>query len=126
MGIGAGAAAVVTSRCNRDDHQRSVPTLIPSRAANTAAVSPLALHFATRFCHVTLAAFAIGSHRAVSRAIAPERCSCSGYHNGARVRQTSEIGPDLTALLAKLGVPLPPKLHAVAAVPAVIAPSSAA
>jgi len=47
-------------------------------------------------------------------------------HNGARVRQTSEIGPDLTALLAKLGVPLPPKLHAVAAVPAGIAPSSAA
>jgi hypothetical protein len=47
-------------------------------------------------------------------------------HNGARVRQTSEIGPDLTALLAKLGIPSPPKLHAVAAVPAVSASSSAA
>lgn len=39
-------------------------------------------------------------------------------HNGARVRQTSEIDRDLAALLAKLGVPLPPKLHAVAAAPA--------
>jgi len=29
-------------------------------------------------------------------------------HYGARVRQTSEMGPDLTALLAKLGVPSPP------------------
>jgi transposase len=36
-------------------------------------------------------------------------------HNGARVRQTSEIDRDLAALLAKLGVPLPPKLHTVAA-----------
>ena len=36
-------------------------------------------------------------------------------HNGARVRQTSEIDRDLTALLAKLRVPPPPKLHAVAA-----------
>jgi transposase len=47
-------------------------------------------------------------------------------HNGARVRQTSEIGPDLTALLAKLGVSAPPKLHAVAAVPAITAPPSVA
>jgi hypothetical protein len=39
-------------------------------------------------------------------------------HNGARVRQTSEIDRDLAALLAKLGAPLPPKLHAVAAAPA--------
>ena len=39
-------------------------------------------------------------------------------HNGARIRQTSELDRDLTALLAKLGVPLPPKLHAVAAVAA--------
>lgn len=38
-------------------------------------------------------------------------------HNGARVRQTSELDRDLTALLAKLGVPLPPKLHTVAAAP---------
>ncbi|HEX4417259.1 MAG TPA: hypothetical protein VH165_05130 [Kofleriaceae bacterium] len=47
-------------------------------------------------------------------------------HNGARVRQPSEIGPDLTALLAKLGIPLPPKLHAVAAAPSVTAAPSAA
>jgi hypothetical protein len=39
-------------------------------------------------------------------------------HNGARIRQTSELDRDLTALLTKLGVPLPPKLHAVAAVAA--------
>jgi hypothetical protein len=44
-------------------------------------------------------------------------------HNGARVRQTSEMGPDITALLAKLGIPSPPKLHAVAAI---AAPPSAA
>jgi len=79
IGTGAGAVGGVTSRRNRDDHHRSVPTLIPSCAANTAAVSPLALHSATRFCHVTFAAFVIGSHPAVSRAITPERCSCSGY-----------------------------------------------
>jgi len=36
-------------------------------------------------------------------------------HNGTRVRQTSDIDRDLTALLTKLGVPLPPKLHTVAA-----------
>ena len=46
-------------------------------------------------------------------------------HNGARVRQTSELGADLTALLAKLGIPSPPTLHAVAAIPAVTAPSAA-
>jgi len=34
-------------------------------------------------------------------------------HNGARVRQTSEIDRNLAVLLDKLGVPLPPKLHAV-------------
>jgi hypothetical protein len=38
-------------------------------------------------------------------------------HNGVRVRQTSEIDRELTVLLAKLGVPPPPKLHAVAAAP---------
>jgi hypothetical protein len=38
-------------------------------------------------------------------------------HNGTRVRQTSELDRDLTALLAKLGVPPPPKLHAVAPTP---------
>jgi hypothetical protein len=47
-------------------------------------------------------------------------------HNGVRIRQTGEMGPDLTALLAKFGVPSPPRLHAVAAVPSVIAPPSAA
>ena len=47
-------------------------------------------------------------------------------HNGARVRQTNEIGPELTALLAKLGVPLPPKLHAVTAVAAATAAAPAA
>jgi hypothetical protein len=30
-------------------------------------------------------------------------------HNGARVRQNREIDRELAALLAKLGVPLPPK-----------------
>lgn len=34
-------------------------------------------------------------------------------HNGVRIRQTSEIDRELTALLAKLGVPVPPKLHTV-------------
>jgi transposase len=38
-------------------------------------------------------------------------------HNGARVRQTSEIDRELAALLAKLGVPAPPTLHAVATLP---------
>jgi hypothetical protein len=38
-------------------------------------------------------------------------------HNGARVRQTSELDRDLAALLTKLGVPPPPKLHVVAAAP---------
>jgi hypothetical protein len=38
-------------------------------------------------------------------------------HNGARIRQTSEFDRGLTALLAKLGVPPPPKLHTVAAAP---------
>ncbi len=38
-------------------------------------------------------------------------------HNGARIRQTSHIDRELTGLLAKLGVPLPPKLHAVAPAP---------
>ena len=33
-------------------------------------------------------------------------------HNGARIRQTSEIYRDLAALLAKLGVSASPKLHA--------------
>ena len=45
-------------------------------------------------------------------------------HNGARVRQTSEIDRDLTALLAKLGVPQPPKLHAVAAAVTGAAPAA--
>jgi hypothetical protein len=39
-------------------------------------------------------------------------------HNGARVRQTNEIDRELAALLVKLGVPLPPELHTVAAVAA--------
>lgn len=38
-------------------------------------------------------------------------------HNGVRIRQTSEIDRELTALLAKLGVPVPPKLHTVAVAP---------
>ncbi len=32
-------------------------------------------------------------------------------HTGVRIRWTSEIDRELTALLAKLGVPVPPKLH---------------
>ena len=35
----------------------------------------------------------------------------------ARVRQTSEVRKETAALLAKLGVPLPPRLHAIEPIP---------
>ena len=47
-------------------------------------------------------------------------------HNGARIRQTSELDRDLTELLAKLHVELPPKLHTVAAAAAPTDAASAA
>ena len=43
---------------------------------------------------------------------------------GARVRQTTDVRPEAAALLRKLKVPLPPKLHAVAAIPAAEKPGT--
>jgi transposase len=44
---------------------------------------------------------------------------------GARIRQTTDVRPEAAALLKKLGIPMPPKLHEVAEVPAPLAPSGA-
>lgn len=43
---------------------------------------------------------------------------------GVRVRQTTDVRPEAAALLRKLKVPLPPKLHAVAAIPAAEKPGT--
>ncbi len=43
---------------------------------------------------------------------------------GARVRQTTDVRPEAAALLRKLKVPLPPKLHAVAPIPAAEKPET--
>ncbi|HEU4734182.1 MAG TPA: hypothetical protein VFT22_40100 [Kofleriaceae bacterium] len=40
------------------------------------------------------------------------------YDRGeSRVQQTSEVRADVEALLVKLGVPLPPRLHAIGPIP---------
>ena len=44
---------------------------------------------------------------------------------GARIRQTTEVRPEAAAMLKKLGVPIPPKLHEVVAVPDSPAPAVA-
>ena len=41
-----------------------------------------------------------------------------------RVRQTTDVRPEAAALLRKRKVPLPPKLHAVAAIPAAEKPQA--
>jgi hypothetical protein len=82
MRTGIELAAVPASRFNLDDHQSSVFARTPSRAPNAAAVSPLAFHRATRFCHV-FAVSVIGAHSARSRSITPGRSSCSGYGKDA-------------------------------------------
>lgn len=43
---------------------------------------------------------------------------------GVRVRQTTDVRPEAAALLRKLKVPLPPKLHAVTAIPAAEKPGT--
>lgn len=43
---------------------------------------------------------------------------------GARVWQTTDVRPEAAALLRKLKVPLPPKLHAVVAIPAAEQPQA--
>jgi hypothetical protein len=66
------------SRRSFDDHHRSVLAAKPSPALNASAVSPLACHRATRFCHLRFVS-AIGRHDAPGASVTPGRGSCSGY-----------------------------------------------
>jgi transposase len=88
--------------------------------------------------HVTLSVLALLLERVVEirtgdtwRNVAAQLATIKvvEYERGpARVQQTTELRPDVIALLSKLGVPLPPRIHAITALdgPPAAAPEASA